>query len=95
MGALDVSLWRVRQITATVERIAAGELNARVPARGPGEIGALSRAVNGMAGRLERQSRKRNRERDRLNTVLHVMTDGVIILNKHGYVSIFNPAWAA
>lgn len=94
MGALDVSSWRVRQITATVERIAAGELEARVPARGPGDIGALSRAVNSMAARLERQSRKRNRERDRLNTVLHVMTDGVIILNKHGYVSIINPAAA-
>jgi len=94
MGALEVSLWRVRQITATVERVAAGELNARVPARGPGEIGALGRAVNSMAGRLERQSRKRNRERDRLNTVLHVMTDGVIILNKHGYASILNPASA-
>ncbi|MCB0022128.1 MAG: HAMP domain-containing protein, partial [Caldilinea sp.] len=69
MGALDVSSWRVRQITAAVERIAAGDLDARVPARGPGDIGALSRAVNGMAERLERQSRKRNRERDRLNTV--------------------------
>lgn len=94
MGALDVSSWRVRQITATVERIAAGDLDARVPARGPGDIGALSRAVNGMAERLERQSRKRNRERDRLNTVLHVMNDGVIILNKHGYVSIINPSAA-
>jgi two-component system phosphate regulon sensor histidine kinase PhoR len=45
-----------------------------------------------MAERLQRQSRKRNRERDRLHTVLHVMDDGVIILNKHGYVSVFNPA---
>lgn len=94
LGALDASLWRVRQITAAVERIAAGDLDARVSVRGPGDIGALGRAVNGMAGRLERQSRKRNRERDRLNTVLHVMTDGVIILNKHGYVSIINPASA-
>jgi len=94
MGVLDVSSWRVRQVTAAVERIAAGDLDARVPSRGPGDIGALSRAVNSMAERLERQSRKRNRERDRLNTVLHVMTDGVIILNKHGYVSIINPAAA-
>ena len=94
VGALDVSAWRVRQITTTIEQIAAGDLDARVPSRGPGDIGALSRAVNGMAERLQRQSRKRNRERDRLNTVLHVMNDGVIILNKHGYVSIFNPAAA-
>lgn len=94
IAALDLSAWRVRQITATVERIARGDLEARVPAHGHGDIGALSYAVNRMAERLERQSRKRNRERDRLNTVLHVMTDGVIMLNKHGYVSIINPAAA-
>ncbi|HHY54737.1 MAG TPA: cell wall metabolism sensor histidine kinase WalK [Chloroflexi bacterium] len=94
VGALDISSWRVRQITAVIEQIADGDLDARVPARGPGDIGALSHAVNRMAERLQRQSRKRNRERDRLHTVLHVMDDGVIILNKHGYVSIFNPAAA-
>lgn len=94
VGALDVSSWRVRQITAVIEQIASGDFDARVPARGPGDIGALSHAVNRMAERLQRQSRKRNRERDRLHTVLHVMDDGVIILNKHGYVSIFNPAAA-
>ncbi len=94
VGALDLSAWRVRQITNTVEQIAAGDLEARAPAHGVGDIGALSYAVNSMAARLERQSRKRNRERDRLHTVLHVMTDGVIMLNKHGYVSIINPAAA-
>ena len=94
IGALDLSSWRVRQITHTVEQIAAGDLDARAPTHGLGDIGALSSAVHSMAERLARQSRKRNRERDRLHTVLHVMTDGVIILNKHGSVSIINPAAA-
>jgi two-component system phosphate regulon sensor histidine kinase PhoR len=94
IGALDVSAWRVRQIATTIAQIAGGDLEARVPARGPGDIGALSRAVNDMAERLARQSRKRNRERDRLQTVLHIMSDGVILLNKHGYVSVLNLAAA-
>jgi len=94
VGALDISSWRVRQITTTIAQIAAGDLDARMPAHGLGDIGALSRAVNSMAERLQRQSRKRNRERDRLHTVLQVMNDGVIILNKHGYVSVLNPAAA-
>ena len=94
VGALDVSSWRVRQITTAIEQIADGDFDARVSAHGPGDIGALSYAVNRMVERLKRQSRKRNRERDRLHTVLHVMDDGVIILNKHGYVSIFNPSAA-
>jgi hypothetical protein len=32
IAALDLSAWRVRQITSTVERIATGDLEARVPA---------------------------------------------------------------
>lgn len=94
MGALDISARRVRQITETVERIASGDLEARVGTRGPGDIGQLSRAVNLMAQKLAKQIRKRNRERDRLHTVLHVMSDGVIMLNRHDYVSMINPAAA-
>lgn len=94
IGAFDLSSWRMRQLTSAVEQIAAGDLNARVPAHGHGDIGALSDALNRMAERLQRQSRKRSRERDRLDTVLQVMNDGVIMLNKHGYVSILNPAAA-
>ncbi|PJF45473.1 MAG: hypothetical protein CUN48_18705, partial [Candidatus Thermofonsia Clade 3 bacterium] len=44
IAALDLSAWRVRQITSTVERIATGDLEARVPAHGHGDIGALSYA---------------------------------------------------
>jgi two-component system, OmpR family, phosphate regulon sensor histidine kinase PhoR len=94
IGAFDLSSWRMRRLTSAVEQIAAGDLNARVPAHGHGDIGALSDALNRMAERLQRQSRKRSRERDRLDTVLQVMNDGVIMLNKHGYVSILNPAAA-
>ncbi len=94
IGAFDLSSWRMRRLTSAVEQIAAGDLNARVPAHGDGDIGALSDALNRMAERLQRQSRKRSRERDRLDTVLQVMNDGVIMLNKHGYVSILNPAAA-
>ena len=92
MVALDVSARRVRQVIDTVERIAGGDLDARVWAGGHGEIGRLGRAVNRMAARLEKQTRKRNRERDRFDTVLHTMTDGVILLNKQGHVTLINPA---
>jgi two-component system phosphate regulon sensor histidine kinase PhoR len=92
MAALDMSARRVRQVIATVERIAGGDLDARVWAGGHGEIGRLGRAVNRMAAKLEKQTRKRNRERDRFDTVLHTMTDGVILLNKQGHVTLINPA---
>src|SRR5690606_7985655 len=44
--------------------------------------------------KLQRQMKKRAREKDRLNTVLHVMTDGVLILNRSGQVKLINPAAA-
>jgi two-component system phosphate regulon sensor histidine kinase PhoR len=38
--------------------------------------------------------KKRAREKDRLNTVMRVMTDGIIILNRSGTVKLINPAGA-
>ncbi len=84
----------VRHLTEMVERIAHGDLNARIFSFNSGEIGQLARAFNLMVTRLQKQMAKRAREKDRLNTVLNVMSDGVLILNKHGRVSLFNPATA-
>ena len=64
-----------------------------MPLRG-GEVGQFARAFNRMADKLQKQMAKRAREKDRLNTVLHVMTDGVLILNRHGGVRLLNPAAA-
>jgi two-component system phosphate regulon sensor histidine kinase PhoR len=96
IGAFDLSSWRMRQADlSAVEQIAAGDL--QMPGYLRTDMGESARSVhalNRMAERLQRQSRKRSRERDRLDTVLQVMNDGVIMLNKHGYVSILNPAAA-
>ncbi|MCX6045146.1 MAG: ATP-binding protein [Chloroflexi bacterium] len=86
------SAYMVRHLTEMVERIAHGDLNARIFSFNSGEIGQLARAFNLMVTRLQKQMGKRAREKDRLNTVLNVMSDGVLILNKHGRVSLINPA---
>jgi two-component system phosphate regulon sensor histidine kinase PhoR len=84
----------VRRMTQVVERITEGDLGARVTMLRHSEFGALAASFNNMAEKLQRQMKKRAREKDRLNTVLHVMTDGVIILNRHGSVKLINPAGA-
>ncbi len=86
--------YTVRHLTELVERIAHGDLNARILSFSSGEIGQLARAFNLMANRLQKQMGKRAHEKDRLNTVLNVMSDGVLILNKHGRVRLLNPATA-
>lgn len=83
----------VRRLTVIAERIAHGDLDARISSLSSGEIGQLARAFNRMADRLQKQIRKRAREKDRLNTVLNALTDGVLIVNRHGEVRI-NPAAA-
>jgi two-component system phosphate regulon sensor histidine kinase PhoR len=84
----------VRRMTQVVASITAGDLDARVLSLRHAELGALAYAFNLMADKLQRQMKKRAREKDRLNTVMHVMTDGVIILNRSGSVKLINPAGA-
>jgi two-component system phosphate regulon sensor histidine kinase PhoR len=84
----------VRRLTGLAERIAQGDLEARIVSLSSGEIGQLARAFNRMANRLQKQIQKRAREKERLNTVLYALTDGVLIINRHGEVKLLNPAAA-
>lgn len=81
----------VRRLTRVAERITAGDLNARIWSLSSGEIGQLARTFNRMATKLQKQMSKRARERDRLNTVLNGLTDGVLLLNRRGEVRQLNP----
>ena len=68
------------------------------------EIGDLARSFNSMAAatqertrklqetarQLEHRSTELRMERDLLNTVIHSMEDGVIYVNEHGEVALFN-----
>lgn len=84
----------VRRVNQAVERITAGDLDARILSLQRGELGRLASAFNRMADKLQSQMKKRAREKDRLNTVMHVMTDGLVILNRAGEVRMVNPAAA-
>jgi two-component system phosphate regulon sensor histidine kinase PhoR len=84
----------VRQLTHVADRITAGELEARILALNTGEVGQLTRSFNRMAGELESEIQKHERERDRLFTVMHVMADGVLILTRKGKVRMINPTAA-
>ncbi|RIK41711.1 MAG: PAS domain-containing sensor histidine kinase [Chloroflexi bacterium] len=82
----------VRRLTEVVERIGGGDLDARIRSFSSGEIGQLARAFNRMADKLQKEMEKRARQKDRLNTVLYALTDGVLIVNRHGDVRLLNPA---
>ena len=92
--ACEWAVYGVRRLTEVVERITNGDLDARLLSLKRGEVGHLAQMFNRMADKLQRQMKKRAREKDRLNTVMHVMTDGVVILNRIGDVKLMNPAAA-
>lgn len=86
-------MWKMRRLTEFAGRIAQGDTDApRLLSIARGELEEVAQALNRTADRLKSQSKKRAREKDRLITIMHVMNDGVIILNKHGRVRLLNPA---
>ena len=84
----------VRQLTEVVQRMAEGDLDARLLPVTRDEIGTLTRAFNQMAERLRSMVYALVEERSRLSGVLDTMADGVVITDSEGRVSLINPAAA-
>jgi two-component system phosphate regulon sensor histidine kinase PhoR len=91
---VERAAYTVRRLTDVAERITQGDLDARITSWHSGEIGHLATAFNRMADKLQKQIRKRAHEKDRLNTVLYALNDGVLIVNREGHVRLLNPAAA-
>ncbi len=82
----------VRRLTATVERMSAGNLDARIIPTTRDEIGALTHAFNRMADRLRETITTLREEHSRLAGILEHMADGVLITDGEGRVRLVNPA---
>jgi len=84
----------VRQLTEVVQRVAEGDLHARLLPTTRDEVGTLTRAFNQMSDRLRGTITMLVEERGRLATVLDNMADGVVITDGDGSVRLINPAAA-
>ncbi|MDY7039348.1 MAG: ATP-binding protein [Chloroflexota bacterium] len=84
----------VRRLTRVAERMADGDLNARLLPLTRDEVGMLTRAFNRMSDRLRGTVNKLVEERGRLVAVLDNMADGVLITDGDGQVRLINPAAA-
>jgi two-component system phosphate regulon sensor histidine kinase PhoR len=84
----------VRELTQVAERMAEGDLNARILFTTEDEIGQLARAFNYMADQLREQVITLAAQRSRLAAVLDNMAGGVIITDDEGHVNLINPAAA-
>jgi len=82
----------VRELTKIVQRMAQGDLHARLLPTTRDEVGTLTRAFNQMSDRLRGTITMLVEERGRLAAVLDNMADGAIITDGDGNVRLINPA---
>jgi two-component system phosphate regulon sensor histidine kinase PhoR len=84
----------VRRLTAVAERLADGDLDARLIPSGRDEVAQLMRSFNNMADRLRTQVGTLAREQSRLSAVLENAAIGIMITGAEGEVQLINPAAA-
>jgi len=82
----------VGQLTEVVQRVAEGDLRARLLPVTRDEVGVLTHAFNEMSDRLRGTIDKLIEERGRLTAVLDNMADGVLITAGDGRVRLINAA---
>lgn len=81
-----------RKISEVADRIAAGELNARVMMFSSDQSGDPSKSFNNMVTVLRRSIYALQAENQQYSTILDNMTDGVLITDEDGIVQLINPA---
>jgi len=95
--ALLVALIISRSITRPIEdireqalRITGGDFSSKLAIHGQNEISQLALTVNQLSDRIESTQENMESERNRLNSVLAHMTDGVIATDRRGKIIIIN-----
>ncbi|MHC1698218.1 MAG: two-component system histidine kinase PnpS [Geobacteraceae bacterium] len=85
----------LRSMAAAAALIGKGEFGSRIPISSSDEIGELAEVLNEMAEKTESQLERISAEKNRLDTILRGMGEGVIVTNDSGIVTLANPAFRA
>src|SRR5439155_19890974 len=79
-----------RKIAAGATKLAAGDLQQRFPISGDEEIAALGNSLNTMAQNLNARMEELTEGKQRLEMIVGAMTEGVIVLNNEGRITLAN-----
>ncbi len=92
----------VLALTQAARRVQAGDLSTKAEVTAQDEVGDLAAAFNSMTDsvtdmtdRLRSAAEEESRLRDRLETVLNSMGDGLVAVDRGGEVATYNPAAAS
>ena len=72
----------ILELTKGAKNLAEGSLNQKIKVRSDDEIGQLTASFNNMATKLEKNIADMSKEKNKLEIILHNMTDGVLSFDK-------------
>ncbi len=70
-----------------------GVSKAKIPVTSDDEIGMLAGVLNDMSERIEEQVQRLSAEKQRLDTILRSMGEGVMVTAPDGVITLVNPAF--
>ncbi len=82
----------ITEITKAARRIAGGDFDYKITAGGNDESGQLARAFNEMRLKIKDMIERISADRAELSTILENMTDGIIMTDKDGNITMVNTA---
>src|SRR5438094_87079 len=80
----------VVQMQAIAHQMSEGDFTVRAPIRSPDEIGALGRALNGLAARLREKIHDLGQEQAKATAILDGMIEGVIAVDGRDVILLLN-----
>ncbi|KAF0221511.1 MAG: two-component system OmpR family phosphate regulon sensor histidine kinase [Geobacteraceae bacterium] len=83
----------LRTMASIAARIGKGEFGRRIPVNSRDELGELAGVMNDMSVRIERQLACISAEKNRLDTILRGMGEGLMVADAKGVITLVNPAF--
>ena len=83
----------LRDMAEAAARIGQGGNKAKIPVLSKDEIGMLANVLNDMSDRIEDQVQRLSAEKQRLDTILRSMGEGVMVATPDGVITLVNPAF--
>ncbi len=82
----------IKSLTRKSQKIASGDFEYTIDVKSPDEIGQLTEAFNSMASELKTTMGAIQSEKEKVETIVQNMTDGVLAFGVNGEIIHINPA---
>ena len=83
----------LRDMAAAAAHIGKNGNTSKIPVVSRDEIGMLATVLNEMSERIEEQVQRLSAEKQRLDTILRSMGEGVMVTSPEGVITLVNPAF--